>query len=233
MDGEHFPHHLSLHDTAAVGKPSRNDVLSLRAKGVPNDFDYTHGMGVSVEWADAPAWLRRRLSVRTGCGVESESEARRCVTSMLGVRQAIFAPPSNASRPVPGERPYAGYLAVLGGATLVRPGTMRSVSVELGTTGPLSMAEPIQRVVHNWTRAKPELGWDHQLAARPKVSARYDELRNRDRTTNATHSRSALRWTAEIGTLRTSATIAGALRLALNQGTLWLPGDGAQCQTSP
>lgn len=209
-----------------------NDVLSLRAKGVPNDFDYTHGMGVSADWGEAPLWLRRRLGDRDGCSSGVEPGSRGCLMSSLSARQAIFTPPSNGSRPVMGERPYAGYLGATAGATLVRVGMMRRVAIELGTTGPLSLAEPIQGLVHKWTRSMPELGWDNQLAARPTMLVRYEELRNRDHLARTTSARSALRWSAELGTLRTAATFGGELRVALKHAPLWLPDDGARAQST-
>ena len=199
---------------------------------MPNDFDYTHGMGVSAEWSEAPLWLRRRLGDRPGCSASVGPDSRGCVTSTLNARQAIFTPPSNSTRPVPGERPYAGYLGATAGATLVRAGVMRGMAIELGTTGPLSLAEPMQDVVHKWTRSKPELGWHNQLAARPTMLLRYHELRNRDHLTSTTQARSAFLWSAEVGTLRTAAALGGELRISLRQAPLWLPGDGARAQST-
>ncbi len=60
-----------------------NDILALRGRGAPPDFDYTHGLHAALE-------LGPRLRVRAG--------------------QEIYTPRRDAPTPIPGERPYAAWL---------------------------------------------------------------------------------------------------------------------------
>ncbi len=206
-----------------------NDLFAMRPKGVANDFDYTHGMGLVLEWADAPAWLRRRMASVRGCSAAVASEDG-CATTSLRVRQAIYTPASNLTRPVRGERPYAGYLGAVGALSRVQPGRTRTWSLELGTTGAPSLAEPFQRLVHNWTGSTQELGWDYQLAARPTGSLRYDEWRFRDARTTGLRLRPAVHMAAELGTLRTAAVFGVESRISFDRENWWLPSDGHEAQ---
>ncbi len=207
-----------------------NDMFALRPLGVANDFEYTHGMGAVMRWATAPQWLRSRVGGLPGCE-GSEQRAQGCMMAGLTVRQAIFTPPSNKERPVRGERPYAGYLGGAVAATLIRGATQRTLALDLGTTGTPALAEPLQRMVHRITGDEQELGWKNQLATRPTISLLYEELRTLDRRISTAPLRAGLRWSAELGTLRSAATVGGEVRLGLAGGAVWLPEDGASALT--
>lgn len=204
-----------------------NDMFALRPLGVANDFEYTHGMGVVMHWTTAPDWLRARLRHRPGCQTGEQREAG-CVMAGFSVRQAIYTPPTNKERPVRGERPYAGYVGGAAAVSMISAAAQRTLAIDLGTTGTPSLAEPLQRAVHSITSNEQELGWSNQLATRPTFVVQYEELRTRDRTVRGAPFRAGLRWEADVGTLRSAATLGAEVRLGLNRGELWLPTDGVK-----
>ncbi len=202
-----------------------NDLFALRDSGAATDYDYTHGIGAVVHWANAPAWIRGRVRDTPGCAGEHDRESG-CLMATLGVRQAIYTPSSNSRRPIPGQRPHAGYLGVQAGVTYVTSSRQRSVQLELGTTGRASLAEPLQQAVHAVTGSAPERGWGNQLGTRPAIALRYDDLIAGERPLGFIHARARALWGAQLGTLRTSALAGGELQLARNQRRFWTPFDG-------
>ena len=125
-----------------------NDILALRGRGAPADYDYTHGLTVAVE---------------TG--------ARRFL-----VGQRIYTPRRDAPEPVPGERPYAGWL--FAGAQIAIG--QRSMEVEIGTTGPAALGEPVQNGVHRLLGPERQEGWEHQTGLEPGILLRIQEARRFD-----------------------------------------------------
>ncbi len=202
-----------------------NDLFALRDSGAATDFDYTHGIGAVAHWADAPAWLRARWRGAAGCSAPAD-RLRGCLTSTLGIRQAIYTPSSNESRPVPGQRPHAGYLGVQIGASYVTPRRLRTVQLDLGTTGRASLGAPLQQLIHTVTGSAPERGWHNQLGTRPAIALRYDELLSQELSLRPVHLRARAHLGAQLGTLRTAALAGGELQLARNTRRFWTPFDG-------
>ncbi len=131
-----------------------NDILALRGRGAPADYDYTHGLTVSVQ-TDS---LRRFM-----------------------VGQRIYTPRRDAPEPVPGERPYAGWLFAGAHLARERPGAVRSLAVEIGITGPAALGEPVQNGVHRLLGSEPQQGWKHQTGLEPGILLRIQEARRIDR----------------------------------------------------
>ena len=116
-----------------------NDLIAVRGVGAPPDYDYTHGTRVAAAWAGAPAWVRRATGRRPAC---RDAAARQlgCVATALEVGQEIYTPRRDAPRPVPGERPYAGWLYASAAVRTVSPGRVRAAGIEVGVTGAPSLA---------------------------------------------------------------------------------------------
>ncbi len=140
------------------------------------DRHYTHGTRlawVSDRAGTGPGWIHDLLGrlypfadVRGGR-----------IGFALG--QNIYTP-ENISRSdlIVTDRPYAGWLY---GAASVHAETRQNllgrkidvldtVEMELGMIGPLSLAEPTQKTVHNLIDTTRPRGWDHQLDTEPGIA---------------------------------------------------------------
>lgn len=135
-----------------------NDILSPRGGGAPPDYDYTHGLAVSVALASPPAWMPP---------VVRDHQLH------LGAGQRIYTPRRDAPDPVPGERPYAAWLYVAGELVRLEPRRVRSLGVEVGITGPAALGEPVQNGAHRLLGTTPQAGWAHQLGTAPGILVRY------------------------------------------------------------
>jgi hypothetical protein len=202
-----------------------NDLFALRDTGAATDFDYTHGMGVEMHWASAPASIRKRLRNSPGCA-QAADRTSGCAMFTLTVRQAIYTPASNRSVPVPGQRPHAGYLGVGARVSHATATRLRSAHVELGTTGKLALAEPLQQLIHALTGTARELGWRNQIGTRPTLLLRYDDAVVRDARVGRAFVRSKPHITLQLGNVRTSASVGAEVQLSLNRARFWTPYDG-------
>lgn len=138
-----------------------NDILALRGTGAPPDHDYTQGLHVVAELRGVPRGLSGRV------------DPRRALLR-LSAGQEIYTPRRDGPEPVPGERPYAGWLYAAAALDLSdRNGTRHTIALELGLTGPAALGEPVQNGFHHLVGSTPQEGWDHQLATELAGSARY------------------------------------------------------------
>lgn len=135
-----------------------NDILALRGTGKPPDYDYTHGLHLKAEFGGFPWGLPQWMAA---------AEAGR-VRSHLGAGQRIYTPRRDGPEPVPGERPYAGWLFVDAGVRLAGSGAEHRFDMELGVTGPAALGEPVQNGFHRLVGSTLQEGWEHQL--RPEVA---------------------------------------------------------------
>ena len=203
-----------------------NDLIALRGAGVPPDHDYTHGARITLAWAGAPPFVRRVHGRASACRTP---EARRagCVATAVAVGQEIYTPRRDAPSPVPGERPYGGWLFASATTRVVEPGRARSFGADIGVSGPLSLAEPVQDGVHRLLRNEAQLGWAHQLPTALGVTVRYGEVRRAERTMGRSAARAvALRWGAAAGTVVTALLVGGDVALGLGgSGVPWSPAE--------
>jgi hypothetical protein len=83
----------------------------------------------------------------------------------LSIGQKIFNPQSGyAPDPAAHERPFAGYLYVGGAINWFRTDeSALKAGVEIGTTGPNSLAEDGQRLLHNTVGFYTLAGWEYQI----------------------------------------------------------------------
>ena len=143
-----------------------NDFFAMRLGRAPMDFDYTSGLELGIEFDGASGWASRLVGKR-----QEES------TIQLSVGQRIYTPRSRGQRDIPGQRPFAGWLY---GAAEVRSesaATIRELRVEIGVTGPASLAEVTQTGLHDVFGSRPVTGWENQLPTEPGFFAQYDLAR--------------------------------------------------------
>ena len=207
----------------AVETVVANDLFLLRGRGVPPDYDFTHGTRAGVTWSSAPRWLARAARADASCRA-AESRAAGCTISALRVAQDIYTPRRDGVLPVAGERPYAGWLGVTASVRRVSPSVTRSLSIEAGVTGRPSLAEEAQMDVHHLVRTGPQLGWGHQLASRGTLGARYGEVRRFERPTPGARGVVAhLAWDATAGNALTALSAGGDVELSSRSGAPWSP----------
>jgi hypothetical protein len=153
-----------------------NDLLAIRGKGPPPDYDYTHGTRISVTIPGAPAWLARTVGAASKCADTGTME-RGCLLSGLALGQEIYTPRHNSPERVVGDRPHGAWL--YGAIQFQRLAASRLQTLELraGVTGPPALGENVQNGVHRLLHNHLEAGWEHQIPTRVGVSADYDATR--------------------------------------------------------
>lgn len=186
------------------------------------DHDYTHGMWAAAELTGAPVWGRLAPGVAP-CGEEAPGAP--CAETRVEVGQRIFTPYYDAAEPVPGERPYAGWLYAAATARLRAPGLRREVRVEAGVTGPPSLGGSVHRAYHHLLGVWEPRGWEGQLAFEPAASLRWREWRPRSARIGGATLEAGSEWSAALGTLRTSAAL--GLRARAERGALHAVGAAA------
>jgi len=129
------------------------------------DRHYTNGFAITVE--HQPDWADNLATLIPGPNVDT-AQASTAAGYVLG--QLIFTPDNlAATAPIPTDQPYAGYL--YGGVFWQRqaPSTVNSnvtvldhLELNLGVIGESSLAEDIQRWVHDTFQGDAPNGWDNQ-----------------------------------------------------------------------
>lgn len=177
--------------SAQVRLEIENDLFAPRAPSAkPADYEYTAGTRVS--WTSANVrWWANRLG-------DSTDAARRTVWE---AGQEIYTPRHDAPEPLPGERPYAGWLYGSVRAMETGPRRTRALTLQLGVTGAPSLAEPVQTTLHRLAGYRAPLGWKHQLPFEPGIILRYGESW---RLTQGAID-SGPEWEAELGNVLTGA----------------------------
>ncbi|MBW3573089.1 MAG: lipid A deacylase LpxR family protein [Gemmatimonadetes bacterium] len=188
-----------------------NDLLGLRgADDPPPDYEYTHGLSVS--------WDARRPPGDHGRGTRWE------------VGQRIYTPRRDAPEPVPGERPYAGWLYGAWERVRIAERTRARLRIEAGITGPPSLAEPVQRAFHRIAGYQKQLGWEHQLGFEPGVIVAYGQEHRLAAV--AGEGRTKLEvlpsWGVRAGNVRTGAQAGVRARLGFGAGDAWTAAGAAR-----
>ncbi|HEX6369109.1 MAG TPA: lipid A deacylase LpxR family protein [Longimicrobium sp.] len=186
-----------------------NDLLGLRgADDPPPDYEYTHGVAVS--------WDARRRDEGAGRGARWE------------VGQRIYTPRRDAPEPVPGERPYAGWLYGAWERVTTSARTRSRLRVEAGVTGPPSLAEPVQSAFHRIAGYQEQIGWEHQLGFEPGVIVSWGRESRLLAVGGGRQARLEVlpSWAVRAGNVRTDAEAGVRARLGLGAGEAWT-GAGA------
>lgn len=83
----------------------------------------------------------------------------------ISLTQNIYTPESHASHAIPGQHPYAGYMA-LGGAYLIQGEDIASTfELQVGTTGNPSLSRYMQNGLHEACGMDTWDGWSYQVPA--------------------------------------------------------------------
>lgn len=151
-----------------------NDIFVGAIPGRPHsDREYTNGVWIATERSRAPFWGRFMGEI-PGCAAVDTVD-RTCLQTRFELGHKMFTPNIRAQVPPPTERPYAGWLYGATTARVAMPNAARSLRLELGVTGPPSLGEQFQRVIHVLTSYPEPRGWDYQLAFEPGVHVKYEE----------------------------------------------------------
>jgi hypothetical protein len=135
-----------------------------------DDGDYTSGL--AFVWApnpaNPPAW-----STRLARGVPWWRESR-TLRPTYALGQSIFTPKDTSrAQPLPGDRPYAGWLYATIALGLAAERWLDQVSLTLGVVGPASLAEQVQEFGHRVRGSDVPKGWDSQLGNEPGFVLTY------------------------------------------------------------
>jgi lipid A 3-O-deacylase len=195
-----------------------------------SDWFYTHGTHLEV----VASW---RLSGLAALGLHGQPcPGRRgqgpCVLTRVGLGQEIYTP-ENLFHYAPGvlDRPYAGWLHGSWARELVAPRRVTTVSVELGVTGPPSLARQVQEGLHGLLHHVEPQGWQYQIpfevagAVAVRDTFRVPVLGSGEGPTVAVEPH----WAATAGTVRTSGEVGVCVRVGWNAppGVAWRgPGRG-------
>jgi lipid A 3-O-deacylase len=188
------------------------------------DWNYTQGTRMNLFGAPdalpAPArWVADRLP-----GFEASGAQRQFG---LSIGQEIYTPRAILTRkPVHGDRPYAGWLYASSILSRRDARRMRSLELQIGTTGPASHAEDVQRWWHRQFGIRAPQGWQYQLRSEPGIVLSYQERlrpwgyqRHADFVPHAG---------ATLGNVHTEANAGGTVRLGLP-----LPDDFGPWRNAP
>ena len=155
----------------------------------------------------------------------------------IAVGQSMFTPEDILDpEPIPGDRPYAGWLYA--GLVYQRRGqlttncaVMENFELNAGVVGPWSMADRTQRMIHRWRFPEdiPQ-GWHNQLKNEPGIVLKYARLWRWSPTPETAKFFDIIpRAGVELGNVAIFATAGATVRLGLN-----LPPDfGMQVIDSP
>jgi hypothetical protein len=169
------------------------------------DWEYTAGTRLS--WTSAgKRWWAAPL------GIAAADSAR--LRTRWEVGQEIYTPRHDSPQPLPGERPYAGWLYAAVTAEVARPHLVRHATLQLGVTGPPSLAQPVQTEIHKLGGFQAPEGWAHQLAFEPGVVLRYGETRTVSGEVLGAAAEIGPEWEAALGNVLTGARAGLRGRLA-------------------
>lgn len=125
-----------------------------------SDKYYTHGTKLGYLFYSAPAWTDKLI----------DGDKRWGIT--LG--QYIYSPIDIEVGQMPtNDRPYGGWLYI-GNSLFVRnDNKMDYFELDIGVTGPDSLAEPTQELIHTWTGSQTPIGWGNQIKETIGVDLAY------------------------------------------------------------
>ena len=166
------------------------------------DRHYTNGMQVAflADLDAAPRWLRDQ---------SADSQA------VVGIGQRIYTPSDTDSQTCdPHDRPYAGWLYVMGDLRTRADSTIDHATVTFGVVGPASLARRTQNDIHGLLGQEGSHGWDTQVRNRPTLMLGYERAWPKVVQTDfgAHQADLALRVGASVGTPLTYASLGAAVR---------------------
>lgn len=208
-----------------------NDFLNLwQPVDQRTDHDYTHGTAFSLGYG-RNLLFGNRLGTSVLC---SPSDSRRCGSSELTLGQKIFTPRRVGSQPVPGERPYAGWLYARLVEEAGKHRFAHRLGVTVGVTGEPSLARAFQELAHNITGFEQPIGWENQLSFEPNfvVSYEYWHLVAKRFIGNKPVLTVFPNVGANLGTVRTSAFGGVTMQVGWNVAHPWGTSSGQRASFS-
>jgi len=164
---------LSAVNVAQAGEPEEfatfifeNDVFTDNS-----DDGYTNGMGYAwgragfneFDDSNTPGWIQW---LSENLYISTMPDKRRAITYQI--IQTITNPTDSDVKDLqPDDYPYAGTLTWKVTQYAIDDEVTDSVSLLLGAVGPVSLAEPAQKFVHDITDSADPKGWDNQLNNEP------------------------------------------------------------------
>jgi len=143
-----------------------NDVFTDNSDdGYTNGIGYAWGRAGFNEFDDSntPSWIRW---LSEDLYISTMPDKRRAITYQIF--QAITNPTDSEIKDLqPDDYPYAGTLTWKVTQYAIDDKLTDTVSLLLGAVGPVSLAEPMQKFVHELTDSADPKGWDNQLNNEP------------------------------------------------------------------
>jgi hypothetical protein len=95
--------------------------------------------------------------------------------AVIAIGQRIYTPTETDARtPEPDDRPYAGWVYVMGDLRTRASPTIDHLTVTFGMLGPASGARQTQNGIHRLLHDSTAQGWDTQVRDRATLMARYE-----------------------------------------------------------
>ena len=161
-----FPAIVAASDGTFTGQ-EENDQFALNHR---SDRSYTNGTRLLWDWIPADGSTMKRAARRLCYG---DKDCRTRVT--LGAMQTMYTPENLAcERPIPGDRPYAAWLAALAMADANAGNTIDHVELYAGIIGPHAYGKQAQTFVHRSRGYQLPMGWQNQISDRPGLEAIYE-----------------------------------------------------------
>ena len=159
---------------------SENDLY-----GDGEDRWYTNGARLVWTWRarDSHPPLPNRASdalLRLTLGVDRSRLAAPMARHrhLIALGQNMYTPHTiKQAAPIPGDRPYAGWLYGEAGSTALKGQRRDEWLISLGVVGPAALARQTQTAVHKLVKSPRPLGWAHQLPNTPAIQLSYRQSR--------------------------------------------------------
>jgi hypothetical protein len=196
--------------------------VSAQTLSVQVDNDEFAGLNKHDRWYSQSLrghWFRPALAdgpvarmADAWCGLQA-CDAGATRTARWSIGQTLFM--QNQRRlPAhdPDDRPMAGWLFASAAALIESRDQTRLAELQVGVTGPASLAEWVQTRWHrDVLRVEPALGWDHQL--RPRLGVQWQLAHEQRWPLLGQHLDVVGRAGGTLGTLQGQALVALSLRL--------------------
>ena len=140
------------------------------------DTELTNSAQLSLLLDDGPLW---QAWVHLPSCAATTSPQQRCATTELEIGQQMYTPAGATTQvnPRPGTRPYAGWLYLSAAAQASTTSQADAVTLQLGVTGPPSLADQVQTAWHTLIGYPRARGWSHQIPFEPGVLLAADRQR--------------------------------------------------------
>jgi lipid A 3-O-deacylase len=206
------------------------------------DDEFANGTRVSLSFTGSRLWslllgphaphCTLASRVETPAAESSAGTSGPCLTTDVTLAQEMYTPADwhKHANPVPGQRPYAGQLLLTGTSNASTPRANTALSLQLGVSGPPSLAGDVQEEWHRLIRYYPPLGWDHQIATVPEFDLRAAESRViAGASIGGVPVLSIIpRVTVSAGNVLTGATAGLETRIGYGAGAPWNDGAGTR-----